>query len=395
MRRTPAKKEKTRVAVIGAGPTGLFFAGALKSAMKGMVDITIFEKRSVNTRTQAIVIQPNVMNLLNYYKLKVPLFSKRNSDGCYIRPPFRDQAAVCIHNQDAASRQRLQMQGHGVVSIADLQDELREWNKKLRNRLDIYDVKLQDLEQMASSGYFQYIIGADGSSGVTTNSWLHLHSHHSQAISHGLTAVFREPSPVTRSPALPLGDLEQYRYRGFRFAKRHEVYLGVQLLDEEFAQITGPTKDYDQLPAGLQQAVQSASTFYGIHLPKDGRKIDVTVFPITLPDVQQFTLQVHRAQVLIMGDAAAQAHFFTGSGVVYGMEEGYFASQMIARGEFDPQAYQQFMTKVSNRTVRNAKHAVLSHIAFDRCMQRPFQSNAFDFTGLDKKEDCLLINKST
>jgi len=120
------------------------------------------------------------------------VFSRRGAPGCLTQPPPRSQGALCIPNPTERELATLQLKGHGVVKIGDLQDVLHAWCVKLGVEVVQQDVTPAQLEAMSKSGRYAAIIGADGAGGVTANQWLHLHRFHQEAISYGLTAVFNE-----------------------------------------------------------------------------------------------------------------------------------------------------------------------------------------------------------
>jgi len=217
-------------------------------------------------------------------------------------------------------------------------------------------------------------------------------------------------SPATAAAAATLSPVEQNRYRGFRLPQHHQAYIGVQLLEQEYTTMTRnrskfpETRTMTQLPLTMQRAVLSAASFYGFHLPEDGREVSVSLFPISVPALHVFVARPHRTLALIIGDAAVGVHFFSGTGVNYGMEQALYVAQHLdvqAPKAFNTQNFSQLMRDYGHKAYDMGKTLILSHVAFDQCMHADRQTlqqheaqTSFHFEGLDQREACLVANKT-
>jgi 2-polyprenyl-6-methoxyphenol hydroxylase-like FAD-dependent oxidoreductase len=406
-RRSPINKT-IHVAVIGAGPVGLFFAGVLKTRLQNQVEIHIYEKRAEDKRTHAVNIVPKVLQLFEEFRLNEVLFGNNDAKACYTTTPSKSQSSKCVHKSKNDDDQ-------GIIEIKDLQQALLKWNQTLQNTF-IYETMTAELLEKFSHQY-DFIIASDGKGGVTASQWLHVPRYHNEAIACGLTANFddddmkgskknnKKEKEQKQQFNYSSSRSKQYRYRGYELPT-NQVYLGIQISDVELSNLeTCSAKSFNELSSKLQVSVSDAARFYDLKLPTDKNQIEIALFPLRLSTLNVVQEKKNSAQIIFMGDVIVGFNFLADSGVNYGLQMAYKAAHLIHHEVeivFKAKEYETFAKSLIKKASEKGKQVILSRIQIKELnneseskLMELGKKEGYDLQRLSKRNTALFLSTTS
>lgn len=303
-----------RIAIIGAGPVGLFLA--IQLAKSRSCGIDLYEKRIAYTRRQIVILNARNVNRLPA-EVRNKLYGARG-EGCFVKPPPSDQSGRCYVSKGARKL--------GAIVIRKLEMALAEYVEGIPNvNIIRKDIGIKNLQDMALD--YDYIFGADGKRSNVRKWMKGKVSRHTTG--YGLVMLFNSRKrALRRTDQIQLHtqhgmtkDVSQHRFRAFR-SQGKDNYIAIQLQKSEYDTIKKRPSSMSELPADLQKTCKEAAKFYGVSLPKNKTDVRISYFPIQLTTTDFITRQLRgKARVVIIGDAFMGVNFFSGRGVNIGMDE--------------------------------------------------------------------------
>lgn len=362
--------KKADIVIIGGGPVGMMTAIALLEFKNPRIkSITILEKRKNFTREQIVVIGSRFHALdketlrettlpkkfIISSKLKNELSEMlKNKGGCYVKEPFLTLDATCFRNESSLISSPLKIIEETLLEMLERRINKRE-NKikvKIINSVDTF-TKINDnyntiIYTKNGKEYdlkYDILIGTDGKNSIVKNKFKKYFKEiiiipESQNIFSGVFVFKIDPKDIITSPGPGMYDssilfnihereskdkkiftegrrqhkiFPQQRVRIFQH-KQGYVYIGVSLTKEEFNELD-KTKT---IPETLFKKIQSYLAINKITVTKK-TPINFSFFPIIVSQVIKPFYFSNNAVYFLGGDAAVNTHFFTASGLDFGL----------------------------------------------------------------------------
>ncbi len=403
------------VIIIGAGPIGLMTGIMLKKKIPSL-KIHIVEMRAKFIRKQILIVDDNFYNI-------IPLPAKRmiwgqNKKGCFIFEPRKDRFMRCY-------RSKAKVLSYASVSIDILQTALYNYAKKTgitihrpsRNKMEYIRFNPQKnmvyfkkpSEKNSTTIKYKYLIGADGKNSEVREKVLRTPYVNQRKNYDAQTGVFllkiknirtyKKPSKIHHAR------IPQDRVRFF-VTQQNDGYIGIGLSNKEFDTIVNKNiRSKSDLPLRLRRVIDQYLTLYGYD-PKDVIITGGSVFEIDLYKAKNVAKKIGNGYHFIVGDAAFNIHFFSGSGLNLGIS----TAQSLVKNLIDfidhRINYSRFKSNYSKDVVQYAREALKRSVSvavpFDRYIQ-PCQNYSradliklakefnLRYTNLTKNELCLQL----
>jgi 2-polyprenyl-6-methoxyphenol hydroxylase-like FAD-dependent oxidoreductase len=299
------------IIIIGGGPIGLLTA--IKFALYKDNQITIYDKRIKRTRKQIIVLDRNAYNIL-------PGKIKRSSYFGSVNPVALDQSGE-VHDSSHS--------GNVCIQINKLEKILLEYISSIKN-ITIINTKLDiiSMGNLLNKNDNTLFVAADGYKSIT-RTFLKCDTINTN-VSYGLTALYkrdnksclRDDVNIIKKKGVSVRHIlgiDQHRYRGFRSTNGYN-HISLQLTEKEFGTISNNIKTAKELPDIILNILESGAIFYGMKLPSDLSKIEITLFPIKVHNAKMVSHTFRSNKIILLGDSANGPNFIGASGVNTGIK---------------------------------------------------------------------------
>jgi 2-polyprenyl-6-methoxyphenol hydroxylase-like FAD-dependent oxidoreductase len=292
------ENKREKIAIIGGGPVGLFFA--IKMCEIGYTNIDIYEPREY-TRKQVLLIQPDIVE-----RFPEEVLQNIIKKGCYVYPPPKDVNAKCY----------LQPVGTGQIAVRTdtLEKVMYNYIKQYYQNVNIYKHKVDTFDIETIIDYYDIVVSASG--GRDPFPELINNQYKEYPLSYGIVFNFDvSEHPIYKSSDKKEDYLPQQRFRGFR-SQEDTYYLGIQIGKREFNSIKD--NNYENLPLSIKTAFENGLRKYKMNKQIDRAKIEHFSFPIIKREATVPSGLYKNKQIYLIGDSLSTTHFFSGMGVNIG-----------------------------------------------------------------------------
>lgn len=337
------------IAIIGAGPIGLFTAIRLKDELiDNTYKITIYEKRKRYTRNQVVFLRLDIFDKYPEIKKKIVKYS------CYTSiHPSENYQAICIskletnynkyYNNDNIETERYNE--FIYLRIKHLEKILYEIVKNNKNVKFIYkeiNNKIMDKHNI--------IISCEGKKSFIRNKILESNYKKEKCFnSYGLILTFKAKNnnkfkfqynnvkrmdeyfhlgEQTMLDSIKKGTIQrgklkfrQNRIRFFR-SKDDNVYIALQLNKDEYETIKN-SKKYNDLTTYFKRIIKNYLRFYQCTPKTKLNEENVIVLPFNIHLADQTVKIIDDKIYFLFGDSAHTGSFFSGSNLEWGFESVY------------------------------------------------------------------------
>lgn len=369
------------IVIIGAGPVGLIGAIMLYKKSIGISNITILEKRSTYNRQQVVVLDKHTLEQLPFVIKSNLLQSFTNKDSinlldtsCYVWPPNKDFYGFCDKTVDSKRSTTTKTKINEneyidttekpillAVKISKLEKELDKWIRKNTNIKIIKPIESMKLyaNYIIADGVkhpYNILIGADGIHSIVRSKFFGNSEKLERVESYGLAIIFQTKNNnrvyrLSNSPNKKTKE-RQNRVRFFRQTD-YSIYLALQLSPKEASQFT----DTRKIPESLKPVIKDYLKIYNVNIKcKDINDciVELALFPIDVYYAQKVVDDKGRR--FLVGDAAMNTHFFTGSGLNTGVEMFEQLSNYLFKTQtYSPQIARNINIKKSYTDYYNIK----------------------------------------
>jgi len=300
----------SKIVIIGAGPSGLSLSYQLW--VMGFKNITLVEKRKTYTREQIVFVDSNSQNLGIPEKVIKKLF---NRGACYSNSSEFLAEPICF-TLSKESKQLFPI----IVKLNSLEKEMMKY---LKNKVKIVIGKNIILDNKSvnvdnSKIMYDILIGADGSNSAVRKKWfktipvnIYPENEYSGAI------VFFKPSKKLTKKFMVNNLDEDIRVTRPRFPRQQSRSRIFILQDSTIMlslMLTNSKEDINNL-------IHDTFVLYGV---------DPKIMKYQTGEIIKFPLKFHKSNeyikknsakkvVALIGDAAFNTHFFSGSGLNLGI----------------------------------------------------------------------------
>lgn len=394
-----------KVVIVGGGPTGLHLACSIKRRIPNY-DVTVLEKRSQYSRKQVLLIQKDVLDVLPQ-KVKEDM----KNLGCYVYPPGQDTLGRCYNTPVVG--------GLASIQTRSLEDILKRCALEQGVKIRETNVTL-DTPELAQA---DVIVGADGASSFIAEHVLEAKSlsHQTLETQYGMTFIYKPSKNIKYEGSRDrLISPMQYRRRVFR-TPDNEYYIGLTISEQTYNTLNLIKQKrgkltVDNLPQNVTDAILTAIYSYHKMTPDvaDLNKVEMNLIliPFTYRDPVADMVRDNSGKeklVVLAGDSAFTAHFFSGQGVNSGLRSAEKLAALLEEesgilGNYKTlvKKYNRFVKK--ERQARWSKYPVL-FLPFEEVdeicnemsrnqVNKFAQELGYVTRNMTKREACLTIGKS-
>lgn len=332
---------KKEYVVVGGGPTGLMLAIFLKKKFGNKANVTILEKRTTYNRKQILLLNKHTLSVLPKV-VKENLLSKK---GCYILAPAQDSQAKCYKNS-------LPM---GSVPTLTLERELARHIRKnklatiINNVAQINVVENSNIvsfkkPKWKKSKTIQYdkLFGADGAASKIRKDVLKsdfdvkFSNLYGATVNNTITTKRRKKSNFpekadTKTKKRVQSNKPQHHSRFFRNRTRG-YYIGLTLSESEYDKLKQAKNQGQTVPKFFQNRIDKVCTETNTDCRVEENFENTTIFPIEVGKSKKLFNDDN--SIILVGDASATTHFFTGIGVNNAIFQAQKAVQNLNKKDF-------------------------------------------------------------
>lgn len=366
-----------RIVIIGAGPVGLMQAIILKQL--GFNNITILEKRKEYTRKQIL----NIAAIYWYTLFPEKIRKKLEKKICYRNFITSDSIALCNTYKYNFSSFNDMFIGYNnpTMKIQDLERVLKETMKK--SIFYISDLEINTKTKTVNNIPYDILIGADGSNSSVRKIIFKKKPRRLFKEYYSATFTFccdkmteyREFFQVDST--IHTFSTLQPRIRVFR--TRSGLYtIAIALEKNEYKKIKG-----GELPFDFLEYLFKVFRFKGN--PKD-TLIEYNVFPIEIFEAETVYKKINGGEYYLVGDSAYSTHFFSGSGLNFGLVNAF----LIARDlYFKKNEYQKIFDLFKGQRIFDLQISLLPSLK--KLKTNCNQNNRLSLLPyFNQKEECYL-----
>lgn len=311
--------------IIGGGPVGLLLGLFLINA--GFTDVTLLDSRIGFERRQVLILNRETTSFILPRKILTALFK---FGACYVHIPANNLQAIC-YTRKAKYRENISININVLEELLNAECK-RKGVKIYRGINDLKIDKRKSEVTFAEAARpipYKFLIGADGYNSFIRSTIFNdkvdlLFPKDTEFVA---LFVFKFPKnkvsrivSKTRDNDTKFLPAPQNRIRSFRL-RNGTVTIAISLDQHEF-QSLGET--FDSSPI-VTKIIKEYIPEYG-YLYSDLQKYfqKVIKVPINIQKSQEFYKKIGKAHYFLIGDAAYNVHFFSGSGVNRGFEQAVF-----------------------------------------------------------------------
>ncbi len=394
-----------KIVIVGGGPVGMLFGIFLSKIAPSGTTITVLELRKKYTRQQALLLNKRTLELIPTEIIETLI----DKQGCYVTPPPFDRRGGCYKYA------KTQLMG---ITISELEKELLEYLKKKTTVTYIRPIKSQRLSVTLGENVvsvadgnaiktysYDYLIGADGlHSQVRKTFFGEKNIDLLPETLYGLTMIIDVQKNVRiydKDKKLPQLKKRQDRVRFFRQSNQ-SVYLAIALTPEEYVSFV---ENDEKIPKKFIPIIKQYLKLFDIECNDLNKCVkDMSYFPIRIFRASKFT----DGKRFLLGDAAFNTHYFTGSGVNVGIDSAYQLANLLSqffKSEIDLEG---LLTDYINMMDKGAKFITERVLEirtdytdlWDKCKKMPFNDlkqlaklSDIPYSYFNKKELCYLLKE--
>jgi 2-polyprenyl-6-methoxyphenol hydroxylase-like FAD-dependent oxidoreductase len=405
-------KPTDTIAICGAGPVGLYMM--LRLLENTNYSVTLIEKRESFEREHQVSIEQGIWDAL-------PTEIKRRQRQCMNYSPSKSIPIWCFASRVSDE--------NVTVKINTLQQAMFEYifeKYPLRANVvfgEITEVSPQDgvlrvtkNDQITRNPiYFKHLIGCDGSHSATNRLAVHtdyqpltypkqLHGVVIILKIHGLPPMLQKPNDTQRrwSELAP----RQQRYVINR-QQTDDVYVGINITEDELERFDRISNDTDMRTAFVRRYISPLLDLQNI--PSNNinyNRIKMSVFPMVIRYAKEPFITNNGHSVILVGDSAAQTHFFTGYGLNAGIHSADEVMSYILQGKVtSTSARHQYRKFIAQAGADIAKRMRNIYIDWDviqsicdakrdgEVRHQARAKNILGWKSLQKNELCKMIGK--
>ena len=300
--------KSSKILILGAGPVGLSMGYQLWAL--GFKNVILVEKRKDYTREQIVVLSVPSWRLGFPKEVVNELF---NHGACYSASSRFHAEPICFTlSENSIWAYPI------IVKLNSLEKEMMNFMKKEVDIIIGNDIDLNDECVMVDDKKIQYdiLIGADGSSSSVRKKWfktipVKVYPENKYT---GVIVFYKPPKKMIQRFIVhnPEEDI-----RGSQFPRPQSRSRIFVLQDStvmlSITLINGKTTDIDDL-------IQDTLTLYGLKTIKKYQTGEVIKFPLKFHKSSEYIKKNSaKKTIALIGDAAFNTHFFSGSGLNIGV----------------------------------------------------------------------------
>lgn len=349
-----------KIVIIGGGPVGLYASIKFKSKFKN-ADITIYEKRSVYTRDQILIVDSKIKNKFPP-NLKKQLWG-RNGLGCYSQLPWLTKTGRCYKNNSKNLYP-------GIV-ISSLEKVLLNYAKTLGIKIIKKTINTESLDIIQKNN--DIVIGSDGMNSIVSQKMnAGINYYLPETYGMGVVFKYRKENDINENPS----KINQHRYRGFR-SKENKGYLGITLTLNEYKLLNSINNDK------INKIIKNGLEYYNFGDVKMIKKFEIKINIYKRNKYSENNL-------FLIGDASFNTHYFTGSGVNNGFLEVNYLVNKIKKDNHDiHDDYHLFINKLLEKTKTKIQEV---SIDFKKIRKECVKHNIDSLKRIAKKENINISN---
>lgn len=408
-------KKNADVLIIGGGPVGLMTSILLKDK-KPQLNIQVIELRAENTRKQILIVDDNFYKIIPE-KVKEMIWGKGNK-GCYVFAPSKDRFMRCYVNKTSTIP-------FASASIDVLQNAFMTYAKtigvkvhtppagkmeyvKFNPKKNIVTFK-KSKDSNPIKLHYKYLIGADGKNSTVREKVLATEYVNQKKDFDAQTGVYLLKLKHAKTYEKPTSKNEskttQHRVRLF-VTQDNNGYIGIALSNDEYKSLNNKNiKSKKELPERIQHTMDRYLKLYGYN-SSDVEIVSGSAFEIDLFKAKNVAEKIGDGYHFIVGDAAFNIHFFTGSGLNLGISTAQCLVEKILQMDDHDVSFTKIKTEYSECVSKYAKEALNRSVAvaipfeehIQKCenytkgqLESIAQKYEVRYTGLNKNDLCYKI----